>query len=279
MKQLVLFSVVFVFCASAMEMDQSSDQKQKALEEYIEQSGEYQLFVAAQKIKAIFHQTARKAADLNITNKWDDSPGSAEPFHNYHSTKKGLFLEMGGTLPAALCTPWGSLNMDSIKVQGTGLGQLAVTQEFLKRVKASLSYHYRVTCDLKDPCYSEVAAIDQAFLIQKHKELNDLSKQHLVERYWDKSKEIQTYGEAIFKKIPSSELAHYIGKEALVVSNNGNYVLVYDVLSVDGQTLAKAELAPRSLKSEDFRLNWDIQERSWKAMSERYQKENEQSKL
>src|SRR5690242_12237298 len=113
MKQLVLLSVFFVFCASAMESNQSSDQKQKALEEYVEKSGEYQLFLAAQKIKAIFHQTAKESANLGIIEKWDDSPSSPEPHYVYHSTKRGLFLQMGGTLPDALNTPWGSLNMDS----------------------------------------------------------------------------------------------------------------------------------------------------------------------
>ena len=127
------------------------------LTEYLQETGEYELFKVMQRIFEIGNEVREEFEPLGfrIDNGQKNWPGSA-PF--YSQTKQGLYLSVGMT-PDSLKTPWGEVKLFG-GGSGMGLTFEAFTQAFLKRFKVSFECVTKSRYERDQVKYRELVPID-----------------------------------------------------------------------------------------------------------------------
>jgi len=213
------------------------------LKQYVEETGEYELFKIMQEIFKIAREVREEfePLDFSIGDGQKLWPGS-NPF--YCQTKQGFFISTDMT-PDKLYTPWGYVELFG---GGCGKGWAfdVFNQAFLKRFKTSFAY---VTKSSLDRDRVKFYALKQQEGSQEVIDLKALLVSGNYESY-----------ENIYRELSEEEIKAQQGKEIIIRSNYCGCESVYKLHEVNGHQLPEPEMLPwkkyRSYKVTN--MIWDI---------------------
>lgn len=209
---------------------------QKWVENYLIETGEYDLFKVVEKIRLIAQEVAdkliQKGSMFHIDmNKAHSTP---DPYHN--QTSQGLLLQVD-SCPDTLCTPWGEVSLYR-SCSGTCDGFLRLGLELFKKISVRLYHIYM----------SERVSINYP----------DFKMYEITEDF--------VHDKVCMKEIPRDELETYQGSQALIGNNSYGYNILYKILAINDKKLPQPILqeANKYRKYEVVRRIWHLMNRLYK---------------
>lgn len=213
------------------------------LENYVKESGEYDLFKIVQKIFSI-------AKELNLEDQKQiiNSNIDRHQFAFHGQIKRGLLLGIE-TQSCLLFTPWGELIIYQNGSE-TPLQFIAFTQKFFKRCRTTL---HMIPSDFynRNECYKLKTNIDQNVLTQKK------SYQEYLEFY-----------DRVVETISEDDARALLGTENLLIPIWSNRT-IYKIKQIDEIVLPEAE----TCLPYDQKRSHEVVEALWKITNQLYQEE------